>query len=186
MNARNRHRAPRPLGRESLRELAIRYVGHYATSRAKLASYLLRKVRERGWDEEEEADIDGLVERFAEQGYVDDAGYAMAKSRALISRGYGPRRLSEQMRSAGIGEEDGAEAKAMAQAEAAEAALRLARKRRIGPFADQAADAAAREKAMAMLIRAGHSFALARAIADMPPGDLPGEEELEALARRNI
>ena len=48
--ARRTDRRPRPpLEQEKLSELALSYVGRFATSRAKLATYLERKVRERGW-----------------------------------------------------------------------------------------------------------------------------------------
>ena len=108
-------------------ELALRYVGKYATTRAKLRQYLARKMRERGWAGDGEPDLERLADRFAELGYVDDAAYALAKSRSLTARGYGKRRLVEQLRQAGVEEADGAEAAAYADDEAVEAALRLAR-----------------------------------------------------------
>ena len=43
--------------------------------------------------EEREPDLDVLADRFAEHGYVDDAAYALAKSRSLTGRGYGKRRV---------------------------------------------------------------------------------------------
>ena len=53
---------------------------------------------------------------------------------------------------------------------AIEAALTLARRRRIGPFAQTAADRPLRERQLAAMIRAGHGFALARRIVDAAPG----------------
>ncbi len=172
--------APRPrppLDDKALEELALRYVGKYATTRAKLAGYLARKVRERGWDGSREPDFDGLASRFSELGYVDDAAFALAKSRALSSRGYGKRRVDQKLRQAGIGEEDGAAAREHAEREAVVAAMRFAERRKIGPFASRGADPRAREKAIGAMVRAGHSFALARAIADWPAGTPidPGE-----------
>ena len=65
----NPERLPKPLNRVKLRDLALHYVGRYATSRAKLAAYLTRKIRERGWEEgESEADIDGMIEDFNRLG----------------------------------------------------------------------------------------------------------------------
>jgi regulatory protein len=178
----NGPRRPRPpLSQQQLDDLALRYVGRYATSRARLCTYLGRKIRERGWSGEREPDIEALADRLARLGYVDDAAYALSKSRALTGRGYGKRRLTEKLRHAGIGEEDGAAARAHADAEALAAALRFAERRRLGPFATVAADPASREKAMAALARAGHSFALARAIADLPPG---AEIDMDALRDR--
>ena len=171
-------RRPPPLDSGRLQELALRYVGRYSTTRAKLRAYLARKLRERGWSESTEPDLDRLAGRLCELGYVDDSAYALAKSQALASRGYGKRRLDEKLRLAGIDEADGAEAREHADARAIDAALRFAERRRIGPFAGQAPDPRQRDKAIAALVRAGHSFALARAIAAMHPG---AEIDVDAL-----
>ena len=161
-------RAPAPLDAEQLRELALRYVGKYATTRAKLRQYLARKIRERGLEGSAAADPAQLADRFAELGLIDDAAYALAKSRSLSARGYGKRRLADQLRQAGVEEADGADANRHAEAEAVMAALRLARKRRIGPFAEAAVDPRLREKWIAIMMRAGHGFALAKAISCLP------------------
>jgi regulatory protein len=74
---------------------------------------------------------------------------------------------------AGVNEEDAADGTALAEEGAADAALHYARRRRIGPYAAERADPAAREKALAAMIRAGHDFTLARAIVDAKPGNPP-------------
>lgn len=162
-------RVPRPLNTEQLRELALRYVGKYATTRAKLRQYLARKLRERGWDGEGGPDLERIADRFAELGLVDDAAYALAKSRSLSARGYGKRRLVDELRQAGVDEPDGADATAHADDASVDAALSLARRRRIGPFAAEPADPKQREKWIAAMIRAGHGFAIAKAISGLPP-----------------
>lgn len=170
MHSRFKPRRPVPqLNESALQELALRYVGKYSTTRAKLVAYLARKVRERGW-EGREPDLAALAERMASLGYVDDAAYALGKSRSLSARGYGKRRLSDQLRLAGVDEHDGAGANAHADAEAVDAAIRFARRRRIGPFAATPADPRQREKWIAAMLRAGHKLALARALASMNPG----------------
>ncbi|MES2119314.1 MAG: regulatory protein RecX [Pseudomonadota bacterium] len=163
-------RAPRPLNEGSLQELALRYVGRFATSRAKLRTYLQRKIRERGWDGGREPDLAALADRFAEIGYVDDAAFALGKARSLSGRGYGKRRLVEQLRVAGIEEDHRAPACDHADEQAVAAALRFAEKRRIGPFAEVAPDRPGREKWIGAMIRAGHPFSLARTIAGLAPG----------------
>lgn len=171
MKARNQpRRQPPPLDPEQLRELALRYVGKYATTRAKLREYLRRKLRECGWQGADTPDLERLADRFAELGLVDDAAFALAKSRSLSARGYGKRRLADQLRRAGVEKADGAAAAAHAEEQAVEAALRLARRRRIGPFAAHPADPRQREKWIAAMVRAGHGFALAKAISSAAPG----------------
>jgi regulatory protein len=162
-------RALPPLDEAALSELALRYVGKYATTRAKLCGYLRRKVRERGWDGPRAPDPEAIASRFAELGYIDDGAYALSKAHALSGRGYGKRRLAQQLRLAGVDEDDSRQAFEAADAEAVSAALRFAERRRIGPFAVTAADRAGREKAIAAMVRAGHNFGLARAIVSLNP-----------------
>ena len=84
MTARTASRkTPRPLDEARLEELALAYVGRFATTRAKLASYLARKLRERGWEAPRAPATEALVEKLAGLGYVDDAAYALAKARSL-------------------------------------------------------------------------------------------------------
>jgi regulatory protein len=171
MEPSRRQRPSRPLDEGRLNELALRYVSRFATTRAKLRSYLARKLRERGWDGAHEPDPERIAQRFAEQGYVDDSSYAMAKSQSLTGRGYGKRRVLDALRAAGVGEEESVAARDHAEAEAVSAALRFARRRRIGPFAaSEPRDPKERDKALAAMIRAGHSFEIAKAVIGLPPG----------------
>lgn len=187
----NRQRKPRrpapPLNDAKLQELALAYVGRFATTRAKLRAYLARKVRERGWSGEREPDLAALAERIAAQGYVDDAAYALSKARALTGRGFGKRRIEQKLRVAGVEEADAEGARHHAHNEQLAAALRFAERRRIGPFArEQATDRSAHEKAIGAMVRAGHPFGLARAIAGMEPGAAVDMDELAERARLTL
>ena len=175
-------RAKPPLGDDALQELALRYVGKYATTRAKLRTYLARKVRERGWGDERDPDLERLANRFAELGYIDDAGYALGQSRSLSARGYGKRRLVQKLRVAGVDDGDSDAANAHADKHAVNAALRFAERRRIGPFAESPADRPQREKWIGAMVRAGHNFALARAVASLEPQQVIDVEQLFAAA----
>lgn len=170
MYARKPGRPRKPLNEEKLHELALFYVGRFATTRAKLSNYLNRKVRERGWEGDRPEEIERLVERLASSGLVDDALYALSKSRSLSERGYGAVRVRQALRAAGVEEEESVAARELAADEAAASALRFARRKRIGPFADAPLERNAREKALAAMIRAGHPFDLAKAVIDAEPG----------------
>jgi len=143
--------------------MALAYVARFATSAGKLADYLRRKLRERGWEGEAPADISALIERFVEVGYVDDAGYARAKGQGLLRRGYGARRIDQALMQAGIAEEHREDARG-ADTERRHAALTMARKRRFGPFGSSGppTDRAATEKQVSALLRAGHPLEYAR------------------------
>jgi regulatory protein len=177
-------KASSPLDESKLNELALRYVGRFATTRAKLQAYLRRKLRERGWNSAREPDPAGIAERFADQGYVDDSAYALSKSQSLTARGYGLKRVAHSLRVAGVDDEQGEAARHHAEEQAVESALSFARRRRIGPFAEaEPADGRQRDKALAAMVRAGHSFALARAIIRMAPGTEANIEQLNEFTR---
>ncbi len=171
-------RAFPPLNPEQLHELALRYVGKYATTRSKLGGYLQRKIRERGWDAAADPAIEALVERMARGGLVDDATFALSKARNLSERGYGMARVGQALRASGVEEKDGAEAREFAQDRAADAAIRFAKRKRIGPFSSERADQKGREKALAAMIRAGHGFDVARKLVDWEPGAPISPEDL--------
>jgi len=171
-----------PLDEGKLNELMMHYVGKFATSRAKLGSYLSRKVRERGWAGSGEPPVEALVAKAARLGFVDDAAFALSKSRSLTARGYGARRVGQALHAAGIEDNDGEAARDHAREEAVAAALNFAKRRRIGPYASENPDPAQKEKALSAMVRAGHGFGLARAVIDLEPGEVPDCEELSKLA----
>ena len=165
-----KRRPPKPLDAARLEDLALHYVARFATSGAKLQAYLVRKLRERGWDGERPADPAAIAARFAELGYIDDEAYARARAGGLLRRGYGARRVEQDLRGAGIAEDLRAHVGPGEHARRA-AAFALARKRRFGPFASEPPDRERREKQIAAMIRAGHGFDEARAVLDAPSAD---------------
>ncbi|WP_068073200.1 regulatory protein RecX [Novosphingobium lentum] len=172
-------RVPRPIDGARLNELALAYVARFATSSGKLADYLKRKLRERGWEGRDDGsappDIAAIVERMVAAGYVDDAVYARAKGGGLLRRGYGERRIAQALGAAGIAEPDRAGATGDA-AERRSAALHMARKRGFGPFARgpftggsrgaELPDPAQRQKQVMAMLRAGHPLESARKLVD--------------------
>ena len=166
-----------PIDQSALERMALRYVERYATTRAKLVQYLTRKLRERGADGT--IDVAGLADRMAELRYVDDRAFAEARATAMARRGLGPRRVRDVLRHAGVGEDDSGAVADTIDEGALAAAIAFARRRRIGPFAQQQAERDLREKQVGAMVRAGHSPGLSRAIASLGPDD-----DIETLSDR--
>lgn len=150
-----------PLKQDSLSRLALHYVGRYATTRHRLAGYLARKLRERGWAGESLPDIDVIVARCADLGYVDDVAFAALRAQSLTRRGFGPRRLQQTLHHAGVATQtiDAAmpdEEGALAAAEA------FARRKRLGRFSDQPPSRDRDRRDFAAMLRAGHDYGVAR------------------------
>lgn len=176
---RGKRRERPPLDEEALRELAFAYVARFATSRAKLVTYLNRKLRERGWGGSGEPDAAALAERVTELGFIDDAAFAGMKAASLTRRGYGKGRIRQALAASGIGAEDRSAALGLADEQALAAAMRFAQKKRIGPYAAAPLDQAARQKALGAMLRAGHPMPLARQVVAARPGEFEGLTESE-------
>ena len=158
-------RPPKPLDSRRLQDLALSYVARFSTSAAKLEAYLARKLRERGWDGEGAPDIPALVGRYVELGYIDDEAYARSRAGSLLRRGYGARRVGQALYAAGIDETIRAAVDPQEYARR-EAASVMARKRRFGPYYTGELERDRREKQVAAMLRAGHTFDHARFVID--------------------
>ncbi|ATY31939.1 regulatory protein RecX [Sphingomonas psychrotolerans] len=165
-----------PLNAPDLERFALRYVERYATTRVRLADYLKRKIRERGWSGEAAPDLAALAQRMADLGYVNDRLFAESKAGAMGRRGLGARRVGQALRDAGVEDSDLDAVAPALEGSAISSALAFARRKRIGPFALEAAERPVQEKQLAAMLRAGHAFDLSRKIVRMSPG-----EDIEAL-----
>jgi len=163
-------RASKALDLTALNALALAYLAKYATTRHKLRTYLVRKLSERGWEGEEEAPLDAIVEHCAELGYVDDALFAEARGAALMRRGYGAQRVAAALRGAGIDSETAASVREAARESALEAALTFARRKHIGPFGSETSNMDQCRRNFAAMLRAGHPSDIARLVAFAEPG----------------
>ena len=101
---------------------------------------------------------------------LDDVGFAQARAVTLHRRGRATRIIEQDLRRAGL-PVAAIEGACRALVELAPepdltAAIALARKKRLGPFARGPLDDGARRRQLALLARAGFSFAVARRIVD--------------------
>lgn len=174
--ANRERRPPPPLDAAALDRLALRYVERFATTRGKLADYLSRKIRERGWNG---APVDPrtVAQRMADLGYVDDRTYAENKAAALGRRGLGARRVSIALRQAKVEEADADELAPAIAARSGDAALTFARRKRIGPFGPPTQDRAVQDRQLVAMLRAGHGFAVSRHIVTAQSEEEIGELE---------
>ena len=135
--------------------------------------YLERKLQERGWDGNEQPDVEAIVHYCADRGFVNDTLFGEARAATLTRRGYGARRIRQQLGADGLSQEDAMRLSLVDEDGRWEAADRLARKRRIGPYASALADPDTRRRQIATFLRAGHDLDIARQFIDAPPGIVP-------------
>jgi regulatory protein len=178
----NRPRRPPSVAPGDLEKAALKYLERYASSAENLRRVLMRRVLraahagviERG---EGSARVEAVVERLVARRLVDDRAYAEGRARSLSRQGRSRARIGQSLAAKGV-EADAIEAALSGLAEEGQtdiaAAIRFAKRRRLGPFRSAKERAGRRDRDLAALGRAGFGFAIARRVIDA--------EDVEALA----
>lgn len=155
-----------------LENAALHYLERFAASSASLRRVLMRKVERSlahwgGGREDAVPMVDAVIAKLQRLGYLDDTAYAAMKARALHRQGKATRTIRATLAAKGIGADLAGAALGELAEEVAEpdfaAAVRLARKRRLGPFRRESR-AEFRQKDLATLARAGFDFDTARRV----------------------
>lgn len=165
-----------------LRRAAFHYLERYAASEARLATVLKRKIARRAAIDGAKADpvdrdaaVAEVLGACRSLGLMDDAALAEMKVASGRRKGLSSRKLAETLVAKGIDRETARAAIAADDTDEDLAALRLARRRRIGPWRrTPSPDRAALDREVAALCRAGYPYPIARSVVGM---DLDAAEE---------
>jgi regulatory protein len=173
----------RPITAKYLQNAAAFYLERYPSTAEGLRRVLNRRVRkaemaEAPVIENVKQTIEAIVAKFVAAGVIDDRAFAQTKARALHRRGSSNRITRQKLRVAGV---DGDTLdKAMAGLDQEldtdprqrewQAAVALARRRRLGPFRlkDRAGH---RPRDLAAMARGGFDYQLAKKVIDASDAD---------------
>ena len=151
------------------------YLQRYAASTNQFRTIMLRKI-DKSCRAHPEQDYDScvvmlekMILRFAELGYLDDRQYARIKVSSLRQRGLSHRAIMAKLQNRGLSADQITEALNHyhddsgidRQKAEMDAALKLAKKKKIGPYATGAYDM---KKALGVFARAGFTFDIASKI----------------------
>ncbi|WP_062014437.1 regulatory protein RecX [Aureimonas sp. AU4] len=161
---------PRPVSREWLFRAAAFYLERYSSSSGNLRRVLQRKVLKRTRERGEEASdfqalVDETVAHFVELKLLDDQAYAEARVATLRRKGTSLSRTRMKLIEKGVDAETAQAALGRDETPEAEAAQRLVRRRRLGPYRTRERDER-RDRDIAAVMRAGFSFRDAAAAVD--------------------
>lgn len=158
---------------QDLERFAMRHLDRFGSSAANLRWVLIRRVRRIEQAQQESfpdapAWIDDTVAALLTRGYLDDRKYAVSLVERMRARGCSSRRIEHSLGEKGI-------PRTLAQQVIAAdghgkellAAVRYARRRRLGPFRlDPEVRAEKRERDLAALGRSGFPYEIARRIVE--------------------
>ena len=181
-------RPARPITAKALQNAATVYLERYPSTAEGLRRVLDRRVRKAAMAEAPiveniERVIAEIVAKFVAAGMVDDKAFAQTKARALHRRGTSGRLTRQKLKLAGIDNETLDKAMAGLDQELDtdprqrewQAAVALARRRRLGPFRTQERPEH-RNRDLAAMARGGFDYDLARKVIDAPDADALDEE----------
>jgi regulatory protein len=182
-------RSVKPITAKYLQNAAAFYLERYPSTAEGLRRVLNRRVRKAEMAEAAVIDnvkqtIDAIVAKFVDAGVIDDRAFAQTKARALHRRGSSTRLTRQKLSFAGV---DGDTLdKAMAGLDQEldtdpkqrewQAAVALARRRRLGPFR-QKDRKGNRDRDLAAMARGGFDYQLARKVIDAEDADALDEAQ---------
>jgi regulatory protein len=163
-------RQPRSIDSATLRQAALHYVARYSTTSVRLRRVLQQRLRRAAQDDRDFAEdaakqqelqqvIEALVVEFAGNRYFDDQAFAENLRASLRRRGCSSRSIAQKMQQEGLS--IAPESMPTAEADLL-AALRLAKRKKLGVYALDPAenDPKRRQRELAILARAGFSHSI--------------------------
>ncbi len=159
----------------NLRDLAYSYIEKYNPSKQQTKTYLLKKYLKKfqGSRQKKEVTqiIDNIVSNLEKSHFLNDSLYSDSKARTLFKRGYSLNKISHSLRSKGIAQKDIILSLEKIKSEKSNpdflSALKICKKRRIGPIRPEANRELFYKKDMGILARSGFSYDISKKILSM-------------------
>ena len=159
----------------NLKDLAYSYLEKYNPSKQQLKVYLLKKyllkIKGSRSKKEVSAIIDEIILNLEKNKILNDEMYSDSKARMFLKRGYSLNKINQSLRSKGI--EDKYVKQSIDEIKEDEiepdfvSALKLCKRRRIGPLRPESNRELFYKKDMGILARGGFSFDLSKRVLDL-------------------
>ena len=159
----------------NLKDLAYSYLEKYSPSKQQLKIYLLKKylTKIKGTKSKKEvsAIIDEIVKNLEQNKIVNDELYADSKARMFLRRGYSLNKIHQSLVNKGIDSKYIKQSIDKIKDDKIEpdfvSALKLCKRRRIGPLRPEANRELYYKKDMGILARGGFSFDLSKRVLNL-------------------
>ena len=159
----------------NLKDLAYSYLEKYSPSKQQLKIYLLKKyltmIKGTKSKKEVSAIIDEIVKNLEQNKIVNDELYADSKARMFLRRGYSLNKIHQSLINKGIDSKYIKQSIDKIKDDKIEpdfvSALKLCKRRRIGPLRPEANRELYYKKDMGILARGGFSFDLSKRVLNL-------------------
>ena len=160
----------------NLRDLAYSYLEKYSPSKQQLKTYLFKKlikIKQKMSSKKETFNlINSVIATLEDQKLVSDKYYSDAKSRAFLRRGYSLNKIRYNLVKKGIDEKYIQASISKIKEKESDpdffSAIKICRKRRIGPSREESNRPLFYKKDISILARSGFSYEISRNVLDIP------------------
>lgn len=179
----SKKKTPKKITESYLHNSGLYYLQRFAASTAHFRKVMMRKIDKSCAHHKDQSRedclrlLDELIAKFVDLGFLDDNAYCRGMVESLRRRGISRRAIHAKLAAKGL-ERDQIEQALQHYAKESEgddelqAALRLARRRRIGPYRrTNQTDEREYQKALAAMARAGFSYDICQKILSMEKKD---------------
>ena len=159
----------------NLKDLAYSYLEKYSPSKQQLKVYLLKKylTKIKGSKSKKEVTsiIDEIISNLEKNKFLNEEMYSDSKARMFLKRGYSLNKINQSLRSKGI--EDKYVKQSIEKIKDNEiepdfvSAIKLCKKRRIGPLRPESNRELFYKKDMGILARGGFSYDLSKRVLEL-------------------
>ncbi len=159
----------------NLRDLAYSYIEKYNPSKQQTKTYLLKKylTKFQGSRQRKEVTeiIDNIVSNLEKSHFLNDSLYSDSKARTLFRRGYSLNKIGNSLRYKGIEQKKIQASLEKIRSEKTDpdftSAMKICKKRRIGPMRPEGNREIFYKKDMGILARSGFSYDISKKILSM-------------------
>ena len=160
---------------EEMRNFAFNYIEKFAPSKQQLKTYLLKKYLNSKTSSVKKSNINDLIDIVAEDleksKFINDKFYSESKAKSLIQRGSSINKIRKYLFSKGVGEKyiKNTIEKIQTNNEDQDffSAIKICKKKRIGPNRDEANRELFYKKDIGVLARSGFDFEVSRRVMEL-------------------
>ena len=159
----------------NLRDLAYAYIEKYNPSKQQIKTYLLKKYLTKFQGSKQKKEITEIIENIVanleKSHFLNDSLYSDSRARMLFKRGYSLNKISHSLMSKGIEREKIKVSLEKIKNDKSDpdfiSAMKICKKRRIGPMRPQANRDLFYKKDMGILARSGFNYDISKKILSM-------------------
>ena len=161
---------------EEIRNFAYVYIEKYSPSKQQLRTYLFKKlikIQQKTSSKKEIFDlIDSVVNTLVDQKFLNDKYYSDAKSKVFYRKGYSLNKIRYSLIKKGIDQKYIQDSISKIKENESDpdffSAIRICRKKRIGPNREENNRSLFYKKDIAILARSGFSYETSKKVLDIP------------------